>query len=252
MPIDLIYDCRWSDMVDDKFIIDYNLLQDIVFHNGYNKELFKKKYLDNIYGPSIIIVVYSNDKPIGARAFWRNDIDGKEAYQPGDVCVLEECRGKGVFTEMTRKAFAMLPEDSVIYTFPNSKSFPAHIKMGNKLVASYYPRLFSHKRYQNEHTLKLDKDYAEWWFLASDRIKYIKRNDCYYLVIDYGLPFMYIVLAEAAEEVAKKFPKSSIGIYFYRSTKMTFYNKSKRPLYIVCKNNNISYIPTWKVDSLGY
>lgn len=249
---ELRYDCRWSEKADDKFIDDYNLVQNTVFQNGYNKELFKKKFLENIYGPSIIIVVYSDEKPIAARAFWRNDIDGIEAYQPGDVCVFEECRGKGVFTEMTKKAFAMLPEDAITYTFPNSNSFPAHLKMGNKLVASYYPRLFSHKKYQKEHTLKLDKDYAEWWFSASKRIKHIKRNGSYYLVIDYGLPFMYIVLAEVEKEVAKKFPKSCIGIYFYRSTKTSFYNKNKRPLHIVCKDENVAYIPTWKVDSLGY
>lgn len=250
--ISLYYDCRWSDKADDKFINDYNLLQNAVFENGYNKELFKKKYLDNIYGPSIIIVVYGNDKPIAARAFWRNDIDGTEAYQPGDVCVLEECRGKGVFTEMTKKAFSMLEKDAIIYTYPNSNSFPAHLKMGNKLVASYYPRLFTHKRYQKEHTLKLDKEYTEWWFSANDRIKHIKRNGCYYLVIKYGLPFMYIVLAEVEKEVARKFPKSCLGIYFYRSTMTSFYNKNKRPLHIVCKDENVTYIPTWKVDSLGY
>ena len=251
MPFELKYDCRWSNHADDKFISDYNLLQNTVFQNGYNEELFKKKYLENIYGPSIIIVVYNGDRPVGARAFWRNDIDGIEAYQPGDVCVLEECRGKGIFTEMTKKAFSMLPEDATIYTFPNSNSFPAHLKMGNKLQASYYPRLFTHKRYQKEHTLKLDNDYAKWWFVGSERIKHIKRNDCYYLVIDYGLPFMYIILAEVEKDVAKKFPKSCIGLYFYRSIKTSFYNKNKRPLYIVCKNN-IPYVPTLKVDSLDY
>lgn len=248
----IIYDCRWSDKADDKFIDDYNQVQNAVFQNGYNKELFKKKYLENIYGSSIIIVVYGNDKPIAARAFWRNDIDGTEAYQPGDVCVLEECRGRGVFTEMTKRAFAMLGNNSIIYTYPNSNSFPAHLKMGNKLIASYYPRLFSHKRYQKEHTLKLDKEYTEWWFSANDRIKHIKRNGCYYLVIGYGLPYMYIVLAEVEKETAKKFSKSCMGIYFYRSTKASFYNKNKRPLHIVCKDENITYIPTWKVDSLGY
>lgn len=252
MQLELRYDCRWSDKADEKLINDYNLLQNTVFQNNYNKELFKRKYLDNIYGPSIIIVVYSNDKPIGARAFWRNDINGIEAYQPGDVCVLEECRGRGVFTEMTKRAIAMLEEGAIIYTYPNSNSFPAHLKMGNKLVASYYPRLFSHNKYQEEHKMMLDKDYVDWWFSSSDRIKHIQRNNSYYLVIDYGLPLMYIVLAEVEKDVAKKFPKSCFGIYFYRSTKTTFYNKRKRPLYIVCKDNNISYIPTWKVDSLGY
>ena len=252
MSLDLRYDCRWSDNTDDNFINDYNLLQQTVFKNGYSKDLFKKKYLDNIYGQSIIIVVYSNDKPIGARAFWRNDINGSEAYQPGDVCVLKDYRGKGVFTEMTKQAFAMLEKDAIIYTYPNENSFPAHIKMGNKLVAKYYPRLFSHKKYQKEHTLKLDKNYVDWWFSASERIKHIKRNDCYYLVINYGLPFMYIILDEVDKDIAKKFPKSYIGIYFYRSTKISFYNKHKRPLLIVCKNENMEYIPTWKIDSLGY
>ena len=252
MPLDLKYDSRWSDKADDKFISDYNLLQNTVFQNGYSKELFKKKYLENIYGPSIIIVVYGNGKPIGARAFWRNDIDGIEAYQPGDVCVLEECRGKGVFTEMTKRAFAMLPKDAIIYTFPNSNSFPAHLKMGNKLLASYYPRLFTHKRYQEEHSLLLDKEYIGWWLASRKDIRHIKREGRFYLVIPYGLPFMYMVLAEVEREVAKKYPKSGIGIYFYRSKKTSFYNKNKRPLHIVCKENNISYIPTWKVDSLGY
>ena len=252
MSLELRYDCRWSDKLDDKFINDYNRLQEIVFHNGYTRELFKKKYLDNIYGPSIIIVVYSNDKPIGARTFWRNDINETEAYQPGDVCVLEEFRKKGIFTKMTKQALDMLEKDAIVYTYQNANSFPAHIKMGNKLVAKYYPRLFSHKKYQKEHTLKLDKNYADWWFSTSDKIMHIKRCNCYYLVINYGLPFMNIVLAEVDKEIAKKFPKSYIGIYFYRSTKISFYNKYKRPLLIVSKNENTEYIPTWKIDSLGY
>ena len=170
VSLELRYDCRWSDKADDKFISDYIFLQQAVFQNRYSKELFKKKYIDNIYGQSIIIIVYGGDKPIAARAFWRNDIDGIEAYQPGDVCVLEECRGKGVFTEKTKRAFAMLEKDTIIYTYPNPNSFPAHLKMGNKLIASYYPRLFSHKRYQKEHTLKLDKEYAKWWLTSNDRI----------------------------------------------------------------------------------
>ena len=172
MPItEFIYDCRWSDKTDDQFINDYNLLQDIVFKNNYDTQLFKKKYLQNIYGPSIIIVVYHIGKPIGARAFWRNDILGQEAYQPGDVCVLEEYRGRGIFTEMTNRAFAMLPTDSVMYTYPNNKSFPAHLKMGNKLMASYYPRLFSYNKYRREHSIKMDNAYAQWWLLSNNKIK---------------------------------------------------------------------------------
>ena len=120
----------------------------------------------------------------------------------------------------------MLEKDAIIYTYPNSNSFPAHLKMGNKLIASYYPRLFSHKRYQKEHTLKLDKEYAKWWLMSNDRIKFIERQRAFYLVSDYGLPFMYMVLAEVDEKTAKMFHRANpFGVYFYRSTKQSFYKQ---------------------------
>lgn len=249
----IYYDCRWSNELDGNFIKNYIHLQDSVFHNAYKKKLFEKKFLKNIYGPSVIVVAYKGDKPVGARTLWRNDIAGRVAYQPGDVCVLEEFRGLGIFTQMTQKAFAMLERDSLIYTFPNANSFPAHLKMGNKLLSSYYPRLFSYKRYKKEHTLELDKAYFNWWLSSSDKIKYIKRHGVFYLVLPYGLPLMYMVLGEVEESVALNFKRSSFGVYFYRSTVKTFYNKRKRPIHIVCKDDDdVKYIPTWKVDSLGY
>lgn len=253
MQNNIHYDCRWSNEVDDNFIKDYCTVQNAVFKNSYSKELFLKKFTANIYGQSIIIVVYDKNKPIGARTLWRNDINNKEAYQPGDVCVLNEYRGKGIFTEMTKKAFSMLQNDAVIYTFPNSNSFPAHIKMGNKLIASYYPSLFTNKRYKKEHSLLLDKEYVDWWFASRDDIKHIKRGEYFYLVMPYVLPMMYMVIAEVEKELAMKYKKCHWGIFFYRSTKTSFYNKNKRPLHVVCKaTSKIDYIPTWKVDSLGY
>lgn len=252
MNAEIEYDCRWSNAVDDKFIDDYCYLQGAVFGNNYSRELFNKKFLKNIYGASILVVVYIGGERAAARAFWRNDVDEKEAYQPGDVCVIEKYRGQGIFTEMTNKAIGMLPKDAVIYTFPNSNSFPGHIKMGNKLLASYYPRLFSYTKYEKEHTLLLDEKYIDWWLDERNDIKFIRRTGKYYLVLPYVLPMMYMVLSEVKREVALRYKKCSFGIFFYRSTKRTFYNYKKRPVHIVCKYDNIEYIPTWKVDSLGY
>ena len=252
MSQNFIYDCRWSNDVNDKFIEDYNLIQDTVFNNKYDKELFKKKFIDNIYGPSIMVIVYDCDKPIGARTFWRNDINNKEAYQPGDVCVLKEYRGKGLFRGMSEIAYNMLSQNVIIYNFPNKNSFPGYIKMGNKLLAAYYPALFTPKKYHKEHTLLLDEEYANWWFASRTDFRYIKKKGRYYLVAPYALPMMYMVLAEVKKELAMKYKKSIIGIYFYRSTKASFYNRKRRPVNIVCKYDNIDYIPTWKVDSLGY
>lgn len=248
----VIYDCRWSDKADDRFIRDYIMLQRTVFKNNYNIQLFEKKYLQNIYGQSIIVVAYNNGKPIGARAFWRNDIQGIEAYQPGDVCVLEEYRGNGVFTEMTKIALDRISTDALIYTFPNPNSFPAHLKMGHKLVASYYPRFFTHNKYQKESNIKMDKAYITWWLSSNKKIRYIEKKGSYYLVMGYGLPCMYIVIAEVDDNVAKLFRKCSIGVYFYRSKKVSFYNKNKCPLRVMTFNDTTIWIPPWKADYFAY
>ena len=118
---EIVYDCRWSDEVDEKFIKDFIDTENEVFKSDYTEALFRKKYINNIYGKSVVEVVYIDGIPSAARGLWRNDIDGKEAYQPGDTCVTEACRGKGVFTEMTKRSIAMLPEDAIIYNFPNQK-----------------------------------------------------------------------------------------------------------------------------------
>ena len=134
---EIIYDCRWSDDVDEKFIEDFIATENAVFNNNYTKEQFQKKYIDNIFGKSIVEVVYLDGAPVAARGLWRNDVNGKKAYQPGDTCVTDACRGKGIFTVMTKKSIEMTDEDDLIYNFPNQNSYPGYMKMGWKLVGEY-------------------------------------------------------------------------------------------------------------------
>ena len=54
----IVYDCRWSDEVDDSFIEDFIATENAVFHGNYTTEQFKRKYIDNIYGKSVVEVVY--------------------------------------------------------------------------------------------------------------------------------------------------------------------------------------------------
>lgn len=245
------YDCRWTNSIDEKYIRDYIKVQDEVFGNGYSIELFRKKYFENIYGPSIIVIAYINNNPIASRALWRNDICGQTAYQMGDVCVLEKYRGNGIFSEMTRMAMTMLDDSVLLYSFPNHNSLTPHIKLNHKIVARYFPRLFSHKSYHREHEGLLDGDYVKWWLRDSKRVKYMRCNAEYYLVIRHTLPFCYMILAEVSKDVALRYEKSILGIFFFRSTKAPFYSRFKRPM-VVVSNRTISYIPSWKVDSLGY
>ena len=80
----IVYDIRWTNDLDEKFIADFLYVQNEVFGCGTREE-FKRQFEENIYGKSIVVVVYLDDKPVAARALWRNDIEGKEAYQPGST-----------------------------------------------------------------------------------------------------------------------------------------------------------------------
>lgn len=251
MSENIFYDCRWSHEVDEKFAGDFINTVSKVFKTNYTKELFERKYINNIYGESVLVVVYINDMPEGARGLWRNDIQNKEAYQPGDTCVTEACRGKGIFSEMTKRSVAMLPENAVIYNFPNENSFPGYIKMGWNLVNDYGFVLFHKKSFAKEHPDKMSQEYSDWWLQDSQGIMHVRRGKEFYLLKRLNKPFCYEVLASTDKQVAERFPAASMGIYFYRSPKKTFYNKRLgMPLHVVCKNKEIQNIPLWKIDAL--
>lgn len=247
----IIYDCRWSTDVDEKFISDFCKVEHEVFHNGYSKEHFEHKFIRDIYGASVLEVVYIDDNPSAARALWRNDIDGREAYQPGDTCVLEVCRGKGVFTEMTMRSIDMLPKSAIIYNFPNLNSYPGYIKMGWRLLHQYRVKLFtSVTEYLIEHPIKMDDEYARWWILGN-RLSYIRRSGHYFLLQKDRRPFCYNVFCEVNETIAQQFPRLTIGVVFYRTTKKTIFNSIFQPSHVVCRSTDVSYIPTWKIDAVN-
>ncbi|MDD4689558.1 MAG: hypothetical protein PHE51_07415 [Eubacteriales bacterium] len=248
----IVYDCRWSDNVDEKFIDDFNLIQDSVFCSTSTREDFKKQFIDNIYGPSVVTVVYIDEVPSAARALWRNDIDGYKAYQPGRTCVLGNCRGMGIFTEMTKCSIALLDENAFIYNFPNNNSFPGYLKMGWHLVKEYRPVfLVRLKNYLKEHPLQMDATYANWWVKDVEGIKYIKRGKHYFIVRQHSKRLFYHIISMVEEDIALLFPKHcAFGLCFYLSERQTFYNKKISSLHVVCKNSDIICIPTWKMDAI--
>ena len=245
----IVYDIRWTDELDEKFISDFLYVQQEVFHCG-SREEFKRQFEDNIYGTSIVVVVYLDGNPVAARGLWRNDIGGQEAFQPGGTCVLPICRGKGIFKEMTMQAIAKLAPTAIIYNFPNYNSFPGYIKMGWKLLNDYRARLYrSYADYHREHPLRADKNYVTWW-LVGKNLQYVKKGAHFFLVQKDVRPLCYYILAEVDRESALKFPKMGIGILFYKSTMVTWYNKRLGASHVVYRGCDIKYIPTWKIDAV--
>ena len=246
----ITYDCRWSTDVDDKFIEDFSVVEREVF-GEYTGETFRNKYVGNIYGPSVLVIAYINQTPVAARALWRNDIEGTPCYQPCDTCVLDLCRGKGIFKTMTEKAMDLLPQGCQVYNFPNPNSYPGYIKMGWKLRSEYRERLFTMRRYLKEHPLSMDDEYADWWLKKGDTYKYLKIGKRYFLVSYIGRVCCYRVLAEISEVVAKRYARLMLGVVFYRSKATTFYNKRLLPLRVVSlQEGEILYIPPWKMDAI--
>lgn len=247
--MEIIYDCRFSDNLDEKFIEDFIATEKAVF-GSYTRELFQKKFIDNIYGPSVLEVVYRDGEPIGARALWRNDIGGKKAYQPGDTCVVSSARGGGVFTEMTKKSLELLDSTDIIYNYPNANSLPGYLKMGWRKGAVYSLWFFTtNKNYKKEHPFGLDETYADWWLPGVEDISYVKKGKCYYIVKPFRKGF-YKIIAEVSEKTAKKFPKMPAGLLFMRTKKINPFNKSLHRLTIVTRSEDDIYLPPFKMDAI--
>lgn len=248
---ELFYDVRWSGDCDEKYIDDFNRVQDQVFKGIHSREVFKHQYIDNIYGQSVIVVVYDSDKPIAARSLWRNDISNKIAYQPGRACVLSEYRGIGIFSKMTEEAVDILPQDAIIYSYPNQYSYPGYIKMGWQTFHVRYLRLFvSRKAYINEHPVAIDKGYYDWW-VKGKRNVCIKRRGEYFLVKKLK-PCCYEIISKVDLSIAKDCTiVSGLYLLFYLSATKQFYSGHIMPSRTVAKNiGGISYIPKWKIDAI--
>ena len=246
---DIRYDIRWTNALDEKFISDFLSVQQEVFHVGTREE-FRVQYEENIYGASVIVVVYLDEKPVAARGLWRNDIDGREAYQPGSTCVLPVCRGKGIFKEMTLRSIALLPSDAIIYNFPNNNSFPGYMKMGWKLVHDYGRRLLvCVGTYLKEHPIPIDEAYGNWWVVGRDYL-HTKKGGHYFIVRKDSKKFCYFIVAEAEKSIALQFPEVKWGIFFYRSDTPSWFCKRYQKLHVVSRTADVPYIPIWKIDAL--
>lgn len=251
MTTEIVIKCKWSDAIGEDFIRDFVKVQNEVFHNNYSIEYFNHKYKKNIYGQSVLCVAYIKDKPVAARSLWRNDILGKESYQPVDTCVLSECRGNGVFSKMTTAAIAMLPQDTIVYNFPNHNSFPGYIKLGWIEKSLYHMVLLNNDAYRKEHPGDIDSDYFEWWIKPTKKLYYIKKGRVHYIVAPTTRKFCYVVIGSIAEHLAIQLPKlKGFNFIFFKSKRLTFYNKRFAGSHVVSTNTALSYIPVWKIDAL--
>ena len=248
------YSIKWTNEFTEDFISDFIRVENEVLYGGqFTRDLFNLKYCEDIYGQSVLIVAYCDEKAVGSYALWRNDIDGKEAYQSVDSCVIQEYQGLLIFPEMINKLKAQVPKECPIYGFPNSEATPIVKLMKHKILGTYRTRfLFSYRIFHKEHQTLIPYDYAKWWIINYDKSIYsTKIGSHLFLVKKHKTKGTLFVVGEVNEETAALFPKiSGLFIPTYYSSVPTFYNKNKKGIIIVNQRNIYADIPTWKVDAV--
>lgn len=252
MDNNVLYDCRWSNQADEKYVSEYISVIEQVFHISMDRESFNKQYFDNIYGPSILCLTYIDGKPAATEGLWRNDIRGKVAYQSGGSAVLPICRGKGIFKEMVSRVVEMTKPGDIVYGFPNTNSYPAFMKFGWKEPICYHLCILSsNKEYRKIHPYDMDEQYYNYWVKGKKEFFYIKKGSTYYLVSKYKTSFCYLVFSSVSREIAMNYPRlNTMGLILYRGKKETFYNRRFFGSHVITYKEETEYIPTWKVDSI--
>ncbi|HSH34798.1 hypothetical protein, partial [Schnuerera sp.] len=189
---EITYICKLSGEfteTEKKYFVD---VFNEVFNMNYSLEWFNWKYIDNIYGDSYIVIVYDKDKPVGIRAFWRNDIGKQISYQPCDTAVLKSYRGRGIFTKSSLLALEKT-KGAFIYNFPNENSLPGNLKLGWEINKYSYVKPVLNKEKLKDETSYIDDEYLVWRFTKSPikKYHYYKRNGESYLLFDRGRNIYY-------------------------------------------------------------
>ena len=242
----------WSDKITKNESEDFRRVVNTVFGDFCSEQYFNAKYIDNIYGPSLIIIAYQDGEPIGTHCLWRNDIDGKKAFHSADSCVIKSDKTNGLFGAMLKIMIDFMEQqpNTLFYTFPNANSFPAfkrmkwHVRLSRKIL--FFPGLSPKDKLGT-----IDKEYALWWLKQCTGIFYIKLFNRYYLIKTLKSKAYARVLGYVDKDTAQFFPQSKrLWILYCDGEKTTFYNKRWAATTVVYQHSNNLHVPFWKMDAL--
>lgn len=232
----------WTDAPSTQLKQDFICLANTVFGPYVTEDYFKTKFENDIYGPSLLTVVYVDGQAAGADMMWRNDLGGVRAYQTVDTCVLKQFRGMGLFWRITHCEMEQLGKDTLVYGFPNAKSYPCYVKMGWHEKPLYKTLCLP------LHAETIENEYASWWIKAQQGIGHIQKLGKYYLIRKKEESAVATLLGCVDENTARLFPRSEGVCLFKRlKTKSSIYNKNKS-IPLVC--NQKWKIPYWKIDAI--
>lgn len=240
----------WTNRIKKEEILCYVNNQERVFKGVYSVEKFQKKFLENIYGESLIILTYIDNECVGSMVFWRNDIEGAKAYQPCEMAVLNDFRGLGIFSKMNDEGLKYIEENTLFYNFPNDNSLPYYKKIGWNIHSKKRYKLFN-PIVDGKEIIKIDKKYLEWLLNGTkinsvDLLKYIQINKKNYL-LKKRFKNMYLIIGEIPYESTAYIKKAKLPILLHYSSK----GYLGRGIITVTKHQNEEVIiPLYKIGPL--
>lgn len=254
--MDFSVDCRWTDNVplSDKYIEDFLFILQITWSVEDKEGLrldFENRYYRNIYGPSLLTMIYCDGKPASCGAMWRNDIGDRRAYQHIDTCTLEEFRGQGLFRKGTEKALELIGEETLSYGFANPSSLAGYLKFGWDVLKMEKPKImFSARKYLKSNPAMIDAEYAGWYLTTfRGRILAASRSGKTFLVIPTSRNRVYQIIGCAQKEAARFFAKApGLSLLVYSSIPTAI--DSTRQGSVVVARYKGDVIPLWKSDAL--
>ena len=250
----LKFDCRWLSEIDDKFISDFISVFREIFDETFNYHKFSLKYINNIYGESVLVIAYHDNKPVAIDALWRNDINGCKAYQSVDTGVLPEYRGNGIFYGIINEKIRKVTEPCILYGFPNVNSYEGFIKRGWKLQNEYFQRvlLIPSRIDSLNHYKFIDQDYLEWWIIKDrQQYAYVKYFGRYFIVAKRSRFPIYTIVGKVDVSISNHLKKiKDIYILCYKSKNKTLLGSIFKSTRVITLYNNGSVIPLWKLDAI--
>ena len=243
---DIHFECCWTDQSLPKLKHDCMALVNSGFGSFFTDAFYNAKFIENIYGPSLITVIYVDGVAAGTNVMWRNDLESVKAYQFADTCLLEQYRGRGLFKKLMAYVLEVLGDETLVYGFPNENSYPGCVKMGLHVEHLYKTLcLFNNN---NRKNAEIEDGYAAWWLKAQNGISYINKRGAYYLVRKNKTKPVATLLGRVSEATARLFPQTEgFCLLIGFETKSSIYNKNKS-IPLVC--NKKWKIPYWKIDAI--
>ena len=239
----------WTDKITEKAKNDFLFVQRNVF-GAPSVARYEKRFDKNIYGSSLIVISYSSQNPIGARAMWRNDLSGNKAYQPGSTAVLKHYRRQGIFKKMTEAALEELDKTAMFYNFPNDLSLPGYLKMGWTLREKRSYRIVTPLTDRIINVDDIDNEYFDWMIgYNSDfnpKLRYTRFRGNIYLLFQ-RKKGIHVAMGRITSK--NTIPcKKSMFPFFLEYSKTGYFG---RGIVTVTKNVPINIkIPIHKVDTL--